>query len=389
MNRRIMDIEVLRGIAVLLVVVHHTNGNLYSWSSPFLERFFAYFGGGVGVDLFFAISGFVIARELLPRLENAKSDDKVRVVISFWVKRAWRLWPSAWLWLLIPLLLVVFFNDSHAFGSLRANVEATAAGLAHVANLRMIETFGAKEYGATFAYWSLSLEEQFYLLLPLLALLFRQRLVWILGAVVLLQLLDPRETLMAVCFRTDAICIGVLLAIFSRRRMYAITFPAFMRNRVVSMAAPLMLIGLLIIFGPSQFDVAPYNFSIVAILAGVLTFLAAHNQDLIFHRQNWLRRPMIWIGERSYAIYLVHVPSFFLIREFWYRYSGGVAPTHDQFALFTLSAVVLVLVLSDINYRLIEQPLRRHGARIASGMLSNHPAPTPASVTLETPSEPR
>lgn len=311
MNRRIMDIEVLRGIAVLLVVVHHTNGNLYSWSSPFLERFFAYFGGGVGVDLFFAISGFVIARELLPRLENAKSDDKIRVVISFWVKRAWRLWPSAWLWLLIPLLLVVFFNDSHAFGSLRANVEATAAGLAHVANLRMIETFGAKEYGATFAYWSLSLEEQFYLLLPLLALLFRQRLVWILGAVVLLQLLDPRETLMAVCFRTDAICIGVLLAIFSRRRMYAITFPAFMRNRVVSMAAPLMLIGLLIIFGPSQFDVAPYNFSIVAILAGVLTFLAAHNQDLIFHRQNWLRRPMIWIGERSYAIYLVHVPSFF------------------------------------------------------------------------------
>lgn len=379
MSRRIMDIEVLRGIAVLLVVVHHANGNLYSWSSIFLERFFAYFGGGVGVDLFFAISGFVIARELLPRLESAKGDDKARAVIGFWVKRAWRLWPSAWLWLLIPLLLVVFFNDSHAFGSLRANIEATAAGLAHVANFRMVDSFSIKEYGATFVYWSLSSEEQFYLVLPLLALMFRSRLMWIVGAVALLQLIDPRETAPAVWFRSDALCIGVLLAIFSQSRVHAIAFPAFMRNRTAGMFYPLMLIGLLIVFGPNKLDVASYNYSVVAILAGVLTLFASYNKDLVFYKQNWLRRPLIWIGKRSYAVYLAHVPSYFLIRELWHRYSGGVAPTHDQFALFTVSAVILVLALSDINYRFIELPLRRRGARIASGMLSNNPAPTPAS----------
>lgn len=388
MSRRIMDIEVLRGIAVLLVVVHHTRSNLYSWSSVSLERFFAYFGGAAGVDLFFTISGFVIARDLLPKLESAKGDDKARALISFWVKRAWRLWPSAWLWLLILLLLVVSFNDSLAFGSLRANMEATAAGLAHVANFRMVDSYTIKEYGAAFVYWSLSSEEQFYLVLPLLAFLFKKHLVWVVGAIALFQLIDPRETSFAVWFRFDALCIGVLLAIFSRSRVYVIASPAFMRNRVASMGTLLMLLGLLVMFGPNQLDVASYSYSTVAILAGVLTFFATHDQDLIFYKHNWLRRPLIWIGERSYAIYLVHVPSYFLVREFWHRYSSGAAPTHDQFALFTVSALLLVLTLSDINYRFVELPLRRRGARIAGGIHSHDPVPI-LSATPSTSSEAR
>ena len=68
MNRKILDIEVLRGIAVLFVVIHHANQNLLSWPNPGLAQFYAYFGGAIGVDLFFAISGFVIARDLLPKL---------------------------------------------------------------------------------------------------------------------------------------------------------------------------------------------------------------------------------------------------------------------------------------------------------------------------------
>src|SRR3990167_4669599 len=56
MNKRIDDIEILRGFAVLFVVTHHALGNLFTWTTPGLARFGAYFSGGFGVDLFFAIS---------------------------------------------------------------------------------------------------------------------------------------------------------------------------------------------------------------------------------------------------------------------------------------------------------------------------------------------
>ena len=159
---RILDIEVLRALAVIGVVVHHARDNLFTWTSPGLERLAVYFGGWVGVDLFFVISGFVIARSLLPQLQSAGIQlDAARVTLAFWIRRAWRLLPSAWLWLLLMLLGAILFRDSGTFGSLRANLEATVAGFLHIANLRFLETFMRSEYGASFVYWSLSLEEQF------------------------------------------------------------------------------------------------------------------------------------------------------------------------------------------------------------------------------------
>ena len=56
------DIEILRGFAVLLVIVEHMQHNLFTWATPTLNRLYTYLGGWTGVDLFFAISGFVIAR---------------------------------------------------------------------------------------------------------------------------------------------------------------------------------------------------------------------------------------------------------------------------------------------------------------------------------------
>lgn len=368
MNKKILDIEVLRGIAVLFVVIHHANVSLFSWSTPSLARFYTYFGGAIGVDLFFAISGFVIARDLLPKLQQADQNTKPRLIIAFWVRRAWRLWPSAWFWLLITLLLVIAYNDSQAFGSLRANIEATIAGVAQAANFRLAEAFGQHEYGASAVYWSLSLEEQFYLVFPLLAILLRRYLVYLVVAITLLQLSDPRVSMYAVMFRTDALCLGVLLALFSRRPEYAIARPTFLANRASSLSFILLLMVLLLTLGSNHLSVTPYRLSFVALLSVSLVFVASYDFDLIFHRLNFIRRPLIWAGERSYAIYLTHMPCFFIVRETWHRFAEGAAPTQEQFLLFTASATGLVLLLSDLNYRLIEVPLRKKGARIAGAL---------------------
>ncbi|MGA0369805.1 MAG: acyltransferase family protein [Kiritimatiellia bacterium] len=133
---RIPDVEVLRGIAVLLVLLQHLNGDLFINTASHLHSPFHYWSGWVGVDLFFAISGFVIARSLIPQLQVSKDrSSRRRIVLSFWIRRAWRLFPSACLWLAIILFLVIFFNRSGVFGTLGANLAATWAGLFNYANI--------------------------------------------------------------------------------------------------------------------------------------------------------------------------------------------------------------------------------------------------------------
>ena len=97
---RIADIELLRGIAIVFVLIEHIRINLLTWTGGEGTPLYHYFGFWTGVDLFFAISGFVIARSLLRSLDGTSGfTEFFNVAIAFWVRRAWRLLPSAWLWL--------------------------------------------------------------------------------------------------------------------------------------------------------------------------------------------------------------------------------------------------------------------------------------------------
>lgn len=372
MSKRIDDIEILRAFAVIFVVLHHSLDNLFTWSTPGLARFAAYFGGGFGVDLFFAISGFVIARDLLPRLWACNSPDQsVRITAAFWMRRAWRLLPSAWTWLVIILLASILFNESGAFGSFRANLEATVAGILQVANLRFAETFGGSEYGASFVYWTLSLEEQFYLVLPLLALLTRRFLAPVLIALVLIQLVSSR-TLMSVMFRTDAIALGVLLAIWARNSTYAMVRPTFLQPRGLGqfvMAGTFLCMGVL---GGASVSVVSYKFSLLAVLSAALVWIASYNLN-VFAPGKFFKELLIWVGTRSYAIYLTHIPAFFMIREIWFRLQQGKPPTEEMFLYFLGASAVLIALLSELNYRFIETPFRRHGAAVATRFLGTEP----------------
>lgn len=381
MNReRILDIEVLRALAVIGVVIHHARDNLFTWTSPGLERLAVYFGGWVGVDLFLAISGFVIARTLLPQLQA--SDSKLiaaRTTLAFWVRRAWRLLPSAWLWLLLMLLGAVVFRESGTFGDLRANIEATVAGFLHIANLRFLDTFMRTEYGASFVYWSLSLEEQFYLLLPLVVLLTRRWLVPVLVLIVLYQLLQER-TLAMMVFRCDGMLLGVLLAIWSRHPSYQLARPEFLRSLPLRGALPLLVIlGCLALLGSDELRIASHRMSVIALLSVLLVWIASYNDDLLMPQP--LRHLAVWLGARSYAIYLIHVPAFFLTREIWQRTHPGATAGPEQLLAYIFMAGTLILICAELNYRWVEQPLRRHGAAVAARINTATPSEPPVTQT--------
>jgi peptidoglycan/LPS O-acetylase OafA/YrhL len=367
-SSRIDDIEWLRAVAVIGVVVHHAQDNLFSWHPAWLSYLLGHADMWSGVDIFFAISGFVIARSLLPRLRECQSNigSASRQVGSFWVARAFRLLPSAWLWLGLVLLGACLFNRLGAFGSVHTNVMATAAWVFQVANFRFADAFANYPYGASFVYWSLSLEEQFYLVLPLVALLLRRHVVWLLLIVVVVQAIVPR-TLLTMSLRTDALAWGVLLALVSTTPAFGLLEPYWLQGRRwLQRALAFFLVAAIATISARESLAIGQRVSLIAVLAVVLVWLAAYNQNLLSGSDSSIKRFMVWTGQRSYAIYLIHVPAFFFIRECWFRFhgspaQGGAMPT----LAFATTGALLIALLAECNFRLVERPLRKLGKRLA------------------------
>jgi peptidoglycan/LPS O-acetylase OafA/YrhL len=369
---RIDDIEILRAVAVIFVLIEHCRINLFPWMGLFQNRLYVYFGFWNGVDLFFAISGFVIARSLLPTLAAAGSTPAYfNATLAFWVRRAWRLLPSAWLWLAVIMVSVVFFNHSHAFGRFGPNIEGAVAAVLDVANFRIVQIYGVSPPGASFPYWSLSLEEQFYILLPVVAFLSGRRLPWVLGAGVLLQLFLPRTGNSAIelvlnQIRSDALLLGVLIAIWSRTPTYRLFDPAALKER------PLLGVGIFGFFvfllaaaGSLKLHLVTFQIGLVALISAALVLLASFDGSYLMPN-GVAKRIMLWVGSRSYALYLIHIPAYFLTREIWFRIEpAGTIFTAAYTLRFILTAFVLMAILAEFNYRVVEIPLRRRGARIA------------------------
>jgi peptidoglycan/LPS O-acetylase OafA/YrhL len=150
-NRKIADIEWLRGVSILFVVIFHARPVLIPWPEPLWDHIAVnYVDFMSGVDIFLAVSGFVIARTLLPQLAAAHdATGFLRIALAFWVRRAWRLLPAAWLWLAIILVCAAIFNRSGAFQSFHTNFEATLAAMLSIANYRFGISWFRFDYGAS------------------------------------------------------------------------------------------------------------------------------------------------------------------------------------------------------------------------------------------------
>lgn len=372
---RIDDIEVLRAFAVGMVLVQHLSWDLIPWQAPNAGPVFGRFGFWSGVDLFFAISGFVIARSFLPQLAGAASRKAFfQITLSFWVRRVWRLLPTAWLWLVVMLALVVGFNRTGAFGSLEANVRGGLAALFYVENLQLYQAMRTGHAGVTAIYWTLSLEEQFYILLPFIAFLSGRRLPLVIALIAAGQLFLDRTTspahLLPNLIRSDGLALGVLLAIWSGRPSYLRLEPAWLaRKPWPVLIAPLFLLVFTIATG-EWLGLGRSKMAVVTLLSVGAVWLASYDRDLIL-LQGRLKQALCWIGARSYAIYLIHLPIFHATVEFWSRTRPEMLePSTAHLVILLAGALSLTCALAELNYRYVEVPLRRRGVGIASSILS-------------------
>lgn len=156
----------MRGYAILITVVAHLGPIMLSEHRHYLT----YFWLGGGVDLFFCISGFVIAKGML----KEKRNEFLLIYIPFLIRRFFRLWPAAFFWTLMVLLLSIFLNQRGSFDSFENNFITAVSAWFNVVNFRMVSclylSYGDCSIVASplRIYWSLSLEEQFYFVFPIL-----------------------------------------------------------------------------------------------------------------------------------------------------------------------------------------------------------------------------
>lgn len=364
---RIADIEVLRAISVLMVLVQHTPFNLVFWNNHFFNQVLASMGLWTGVDIFFAISGFVIARSLMPEIGVRNGLEFIERVIKFWIRRVWRLWPSAWLWLIVPIFLCLLYNRSGVFGSLQGNWEGFIAGILNLANFRMAQLYGGPHpVGVAFVQWSLSLEEQFYFILPLAVFVFRR---WLPAPLLLIAgmefVLYPTPLVMSL--RLGPVALGVLLAIWSRTPSYQLCEPRGLASnrlaRTLTLAIPLVC---LVSLGTDWMHIVWFRNGPIEVMAVFLVWIGSYNRDYLWS-EGTSRRLLEWIASRSYSLYLVHISFYFGMHETWFRLMGAAQPPRKFVAItYVLIGWAMVFLAADLNHRFVERPLRQRGKKIAA-----------------------
>jgi peptidoglycan/LPS O-acetylase OafA/YrhL len=345
----------LRAISVLAVILFHAGVTGIS-------------GGFLGVEVFFVISGYLITSLLL-----AEHQETGRISLrGFWIRRARRLLPALYVLLaVVAAVTLVFFPDDAA--ALRGDV---VAALLYVINWFFIVT--QKSYFEVIGrppvlqhLWSLAVEEQFYLLWPLLfgfgmKVLTRKRmLVCILAgalasAVLMAVLYTPGTDASRVYYGTDTRAQGLLMG-----AALAFVWAPWRLHRRTGKGAPVVLdlagIAGLAVLAWVFVSVNEYRsadalyrggFFALDVLTVVLIAVTVHPAARLVPAVLG-SRPLRWVGQRSYGLYLWHWPIFVITRP-------GLDVDLDGPALFVLR-MALTVAFTEVSYRFIEQPVR-HGA---------------------------
>ena len=348
-------LEGLRAFAVLAVILFHLDiPGLFS-------------SGFLGVDIFFTVSGFLITGQLIRQYQTTGSID----IGVFYLKRARRLLPAV-LVLLMACVLITEWWARDAVSRTRADL---LPALFYFSNWWQI--FSEQSYFEMSGrpallqhLWSLAIEEQFYIVWPLLLLLVlrylgQRSLFFIAAALALLssgwmiylsvrhgypQAQDPSRIYLGTDTHAMGLFMGAALAAVWNplsSGSSATKIPATISDFLGLICLSALLWTMLFV---TEYDIALYQggFFWIALLSTGLLFAAAHKDGAL---RRWLSiRPLVWVGQRSYGLYLWHWPVFALLRpEF---------EISDNPWVQSAIRLSLTVVLTELSYRLIENPIR-------------------------------
>ncbi len=343
----------IRAVAVLAVIAYHFG---YRWAP----------GGFLGVDMFFVLSGYLITSLLLA--EHARTG---RIALrQFWLRRARRLLPALFLMLIAVSVWIGLYAARFELPMRRDDLFWT---LFYGSNWHLIQS--GQDYFAQFASvsplrhtWSLAIEEQFYFVWPLLVAgalwIVRKRpaalaAVCVVGicvsGVAMAVLFDPGDPSRAY-YGTDTrmhqLMIGALLAVLMSRREVRARF-----RRATGVIAVLSAVALLAAFATVQDQGAAYyrGLSIlVAVTTAALEWATELSPRSVVARVLAVR-PVAWVGQISYGLYLWHWPVILAIASA----PAPLASLPGATTGLNLTRLAVIFGVVVTSFYLVEQPIRR------------------------------
>ena len=367
---KIEDIEFLRAVAIGLVLIAHQPA-LLGWHGVDLAEIQKHLVLGSGVDLFLAISGFVICRSFIARSDGHIPSDFRATAFPFWIRRVYRILPAAWFWIAASIFGTVFFNHGGHFGKLSSNLWDGFTAVLQLSNISLAAC-GAKVLSwcadggiPNGIYWSLSLEEQFYLLFPVI-LIFTPRwlLVPFLVVLTVIFILIPKVE-WTWYLRFEGLLIGVLLGLASFHPLYARLRPTILERSWFKLIAMIVLLLLVLLVPSPALDLVPFRVGLVSVVCGVWVFIASHGLAL---PASPVSPFLLWMGSRSYSLYLCHFIAFCTAREIFFL-EGREGTSAEANARYLGLGILLLVLYAELSYRLIERPFIRRGALAADGVV--------------------
>jgi peptidoglycan/LPS O-acetylase OafA/YrhL len=368
------NIDTLRAVAIILVMIVHF---------PRLRQIIPILNPWSGVDLFFAISGFVVAKSFVPQLDAAlnsttsqtgKSLVAARHIKAFFVRRFMRIMPA--------LIFALTFYLIAGFSVGETNlISASNLGSEIFSIFTYTANFFAAYRSSTVLtwHWSLAAEEQFYFLFPIFILLIksaRNRTVSALGVLGFISFVfrpygstwfgDPPAAMYLPQFRNDGLGYGFLVYLLSEQHWFPEVRPRIFTE---SWALRFLSFGILI----SIVALAPqlafsYNFAVptIGIASAILVTLALwSNTGFIPFKP--IKAVLQWIGLRSYGLYLFHIPVVRIVQQieanFMKEYGVVSYPVHFLILMFCLCGIV------EFSFRVIETPLVRRGKKWSKAII--------------------
>jgi peptidoglycan/LPS O-acetylase OafA/YrhL len=356
-DRHLTVLDGLRGAAVLLVVAYHATYLTFPWGPRILP------GGFVGVDVFFALSGFLITRKLATDLGSRGAID----LGDFAVRRVRRLMPVLVVFVVATVLFLWVLGDLPKVWPTddidwRTTVQSAVGALTWSSNWMQARGWAfVPQLSHT---WSLAIEGQYYLVWPVVLLvLHRLRVpraallgllvaaivaVWWHRADVWVDQANYLPVYVGTDTRIDVLLAGSVLGLLAA---WGRLHPAVGRWSTFPAVAGIVVLGVVSCLSETGdhrlYD--RYGMAAITLAATAIVLDAVTNPGGPLGR-TWSLAPLRWLGDRSYSLYLWHVPIFFSIglqlRE-W--------PTLAKVLLGVGSSILL----SDLSYRFVEQRFRR------------------------------
>ena len=338
----------IRGLAALAVVLFHAG---VSWLPA----------GFLGVDVFFVVSGFLITALLVSERERDSNTD----LAKFWLRRARRLLPV----LALVLVVTTIYAAIMLQGTLGQHLHDVLMAAIYVTNwdliIRGVSYFEMFERPSQLRHlWSLAVEEQFYIVWPILFTLVMRflnlRWLWcivaglaVMSVIWMVILFTPGDDPSRVYFGSDprafTILIGVAVGLFWKPWRYTWGKPVGYAMDLVALLGMVVIVGIMVIARHWTDWMYPWGLLLTSLCAIVLVAFVVRPGSLLGRMLEI--SPLRWLGQRSYSIYLWHWPVLLAL-----QWEFGFEP--DTLAIVAVG-LLATFALSELSYRFVETPMRR------------------------------